>query len=944
MIPNNPYNPASGFSPHSLGPVPGMAPSAPPQMTAADMAYFNRLVENSIARNPMIEQMVAQAASRGLTREESLRFTHNTYGGQLGMGITQAANHVGMIGNGSVVNATYSYGEAIKQSVGRSYFANGVHTMQPQQYGRATMEAQMAMQLQNQMTEQFGDFGMGTVGGLNQEQYAEVVSAIARKKGLGGIVKSVQNASVDQVYAHAQESETSGYVREILQNAKGNTATEKLEFLKKERGGDQVVMDAVSRISNSDSFYTTDKQATEKLKKLAGAVAAGVGQLQDIYTDLNSSELINKLEELTGMQMNDSDETRKAAQKVRQLKQMAVSAAIPQKQFLDTMLVNNQMAGAVAASSFGLDVRDVQAERALGAAFGQSVTPQVVEDGMLHDDVIRQNVQAAGGSMDSFDADYQSSNRQIMLGRMSQQNPNVFGLDGLANGVMSSDPKFVAQAKAIRDRYVNAQNPEERARADMEALALTRRAGLTPGQVARNMKNVDGDFVQKALNNFAVSEAGDTLAIQLRDAGMTGRDALDTQDMLRKRIGASGLAEIAANGSEAFLEKAKELGILQEGDEERIRKMDELDPAGGNKAFLGRQAGLMAEQGLNADYDVHQKNASRIARRKKALADMRLKASQGKGPAWKKFLNTVFTGEADLGNDPDATRVMLDVMTQDQDMRSVLNKSGIGTGREIDFENLLSGDFDFLAEANNTSVSAMAEEMGYDSITAMQRDLAKPGSRNINKFMERYASDDNGNVFSLDPGAMKNRFFKADLVGKMNDSDLSKRMQQAASLSGLVSDKDNMTKFLQTGDYGDLLPSIGDEDREMIKRAAEAGTGDFSDGEDDLAGKMKALGRFGGIGSGQIKMLARLNETSGGALMEDLEGQLKFAQEALAGTGKSIAEGKGGEQEVESYQAIVNQLTEVLEKIKDPSKVDKEDKETLFPHVVVEYMEVRDRK
>jgi len=870
------------------------------------MDYHTMVVQNALANSPLMTSAVRQMVGRGLTHDEAMYATHSSPMGGIARAGMALMDRIQPTSAGSVVNTALNFGDTTRRAMMGGVLMGGIPDSDSAMYGSIGLQAQIQGQLQRAVGQNFGPLGLGRVNGFNQEEFSSIFNAMTRRVGMGDFIRRVDNATEEDVYAHASLNESSPRMRDILQRAAGTTAAEKLRSIETTYAGDTEAQDLTQRLRGTTSFFETDEVAVQKVSDLVKSVTKSLSSISDIYSELQGEELLMKLEDLTGMQISSSDQALQARQAVTRMRSTAGMMGVDERFYMEGVRRLGFDYGNLLSGLPGMDQRHVGMLTNVGTMMAQqfSANAAAAQLDFSADNGLANKLRGLGVSISPFDTTHRIRDDQVMMNRMMELDPTSLALEGLRRGALSYDDDFVSRAAELRRARLRASSPEDLARISSASRELMNSKDVTPGMEIEALNALQNS----AAGRSYAADLVDRAAVTQTDTGMAGRlgGALGLSNGVSRRLaryfredrGATFMADLAGafaagttsdfysaqiDSGEMTLEEASFLErSLMSG---AMSSEDRAELLAGNAAVLSKSAA----GGRSRD-----DRARAAQQRARMQLDSIRKTQEAVGNRKGSFLSRILTaglfGKGAAGVDSDAAkRAFLSAALADPEQGELVRSFGLGEGTEIDFSNGLSRkELSDLARINGTTVSEFADELGL-SPQALVREASRGNSRAAGELRARYGSDMVDGVFSLTPGASKNTFFRMSGDGQQKLEEHLNLMGRAADLRelGILESTGDVDKFLSGTKVRDLAVGelmrlsaqhLSPEEREEFAKQRES----MSSGERRLRGAgnefygsdVGDLLDFNLLEGKQLGMLRDYNNSTQGSILKAAQTQM----------------------------------------------------------------------
>lgn len=337
----------SGYGPTGIGNAP----------TARDMRaqQMNRFRSDRMSSSmQFIDPYVTGAAgttmqaltNAGNSPDAARRAVFQSAGGQVAMDAAMMARRAGFLGQGDPVNYAHNVASGIAGGGFQTTFGG---TMEGRQvHGRGQVSGQGALServstgFQKSLLSNL--YGSGTpdpskLHGFDMEEASGVFNKLARRGVVGEVAHVERNASLQNRLAAGRDGAVDPSIKSALAGVQlsGLSEEKDVEELNKviEKTSDPKIKREMEKIRDSTDAVVISEAEQKKVSKLVESVTKGMASLSDIYGDLSSEELNQKLEEVSGMRITNQSQARQANEMVSQMRGAAVISGMDPRAYAE---------------------------------------------------------------------------------------------------------------------------------------------------------------------------------------------------------------------------------------------------------------------------------------------------------------------------------------------------------------------------------------------------------------------------------------------------------------------------------------------------------------------------------------------------------------------------------------------------------------------------------
>lgn len=812
-------------------------------------------------------------------------------------------------------------------------------------------------------------YGNGTadpasLNGFTMEDASRIFSRVASRGGVGTVGHIIRGASVAERLAAARDSAVDPMIRDGLREFGNNRdmMARLNDADRRHRDGDKGAFMEISRqlkdpklqkeiqaIGQSTDAFRIDAEAPRKFADFVKNLTKGMATLQNIYQEMNSDQLHQTLESLTGMRINDLHQSKRAGVMVGNLTNAAFASGMDPNQFLSMHSMRQAMSQSWVRGVMGTDDRSSSQEKEINASMSAHRSVMAVQLARQ-----QQALEAAGGPRARTEAEIY---KDIEQGQQvfSSQYRGIIDLRGAMPNLSAADR---ARADQISRDFSSATTAQERQILNQRALALVSggdvQAYLKSGTAVENFRNgytgqnaVLNENDRLGMRNQALNTGG--LQAFLRgtaghEFGLSAADANRAAGLITRNIGAGGM--------QSRLRSIANDKSLTAEDRKRLIRESLMGEAGmgGDDAefFLGSFFGPDGTILKGAAFDTtvrlaaaaDREGGSRFAQNAAAESllaeegrnDARTRLLKEDGLSLKGILKAVMSGGMTLGSD-ESMAALLDAYKKEHgvnltvdafDAEGNVMKDASGQVMKINMSDGLRSGIDISRGLTAGAIGHfraaaggnldLAKALGFASEEELIAASSGPGGKQVLKRAVDVLKGTSGMTVG---GAIDNMFAMNDNTrhALLNSDQFFKTPQQLAGARLLFpsladGEMNTLTQSIIEGrkpDFGDLLLNPGDE----------TGKEGFWSAGMRRAGKLLRFGAPGEFshkgGKKMLDLAGRINGADAGSLEGlrslDADGQLSNTLSASAATMRQML--KSGDTEMVTSNGVVK-LTEDL--------------------------------
>lgn len=962
----------SGYGPTGIGNAP----------TARELREqtMNRYRTDRVAESmQFIDPYVSRAGGTAMqalinaknTPDEARRALYQSAGGQAALDAAMLARRSGFLGQGDPVNYARSISSGIagggfQTSFGGTMGGRQVHGM-GHVSGHGAIAERVSMNFAKGLLTDL--YGTGTpdpskMNGFDMEEVGGVFNKLARRGVIGHVAHVERNADMNTRLSAARAGAVDPSIKAALAGVKvsGLSESKDLEEMNKivEATTDPKLKRELEKVRDSTDAVVPNDREHQRLSRMVKSIIEGMSSLSDIYGELSSEELNQKLEQVSGMRITSVAQGRQANAMVNQLRGAAVISGMDPRAFMD---YSGQMQGMLQGDVMragGFDERTATQSKRVTAV----MHTQMISDAAIASKLAQQAAERAEGqgidatAAPTLDEIYEDK-RQGRIQFLDKYKAVAMTQGGLDNFSGAQRDRAAALLQEFRDTE-GLKDPREQAQAramissqlqsewaslyggDFTAAASSRsglaavESAFTDPKKARDLERMAMVGRRNAINMNPVvgmldemgAGGGLAQAEQFRDqlglAGMTDllRDSQgdDTAAVRRqKMLNTLSQAGIEGDSADEFMSRFA-------GSDGRLKDAEGFQKIAG---FVGR-AGW--EGGMSA-YDQSKIGVERMSAVGANSNRVRLRA-EDQSISLNSIATALLTGGADSVSDPESMALMMQAMADegialpqfgavDAQGNPIMKSAAESYATGIDFSNGLTAEGIGKLSSLQGKALDLHSKLGYGSmeemIAASRKDMNVTADA-----LELLQTDEDYVGLNLQ-GDQYNLTAITDEAkeGLMKTGELdayAKKMGGAMLINrslGLT-DEESAAKLKADGGFDSSRFAADDFDGVKGKwlfdgeKRAEMGGG--------LGRVMNLSGLVGRSGDAGMRSLAALDEDE--SLTSRLQEQYAELEKAkLAGGGDLLVNyrGDGGKAESTTIDAAMKSIQDAMDKLAEAS-------------------------
>ena len=637
--------------------------------------------------------------SAGNSPDEARRALFQSAGGQAAMDAAMLARRSGLLGQGDPVNYARNIAQGIAGGGFQTTFGGDMDGRQVHGRGHVSgsgaLSERVSMSFQQSLLDHLYGPGMPDprkLHGFDMEETSGVFNKLARRGVIGEIAHVERNADLNTRLSAAREGAVDPSIKAALSGVQlsGLSEEKDLEELNNiiAATDDPKFKRELEGVRDSTDAVMISDQEAKKVAKLVEGITEGMASLSDIYGELTSEELNQKLEEISGMRITNTSQARQANEMVNQMRGAAKVAGIDPRAYAEyfshqqsllqgdvmraggfdgrtatqsvntTAALNAQMMNDAAVAS-KLSGQAAERAQALGIDAGDAPTPDEIHEDKRQGRVEflekYKAVAMTKGGMDNFSG----AQRERVESLMAE----------FEDTSSISDPREQAEARHfIKTQlegewgalYGDSFSQAEASRAGQLAVAG---AYSTP-QRAREMERMAMEGRRNAINLNPVLGMLDEMGV---DGGM------EQAEQFRDKLGLSGMTDLIRDSKgddPADVRLQKQRNILSqagysedETDEFMSRFFDDegrLQDEEGFKQIAG-YIGRSGWEGGQSDYDQQKVGVERMSAIGADSNRVRLRG-EDQTISLNSIATSLLTGDMQDIHDPESMALMLQAM------------------------------------------------------------------------------------------------------------------------------------------------------------------------------------------------------------------------------------------------------------------------------------------
>lgn len=906
-----------------------------------------------------IDTLIRTQIRNGASPEEARRAAFGSAQGQMMSDSLLGLRRTGFLGQGDPIN----YGRNVLQGVSGGGFslgvidaAGGARSSSQSVMGGGLLAGQASVQMaKDLMTNLYGEGSTDPrrLYGANMEDASSVFRKLAERGALGNIgtlkhfgEKEAKSATaVNDKLENARRQEVDPLIKAALEGTNAENIQSKIQEALK--NGDKQIATALEDIQSSRSMLVMDDKNTKRVADITKETIKGLANLKDVYGELNSDQLLAKMEALTGISVSNKAEARKAAQMTQRITNTAMATGNDPRGVAEMMIMQQGDLQARLAGQFGQEMGQGGAAGGLGKELAGAVNNAINDYAMTAEASARGNAadieKQFGVSITDVSREDIIADTKAQMLTWTGQNKNIMMMSGQAESTLKNDKEFQKKSRSILDRMARAKDENERRVLENEAADLNMQ--YNNGKDAEAMLETDAGkamFKNANMRKMAkLSGANSAMAVRndrsdqiIKDvikSGGVGADKFDSISEAFKRMGVSGMAKLAgADGKlKSAAERQAELDIMVKN---KTLSQEEADAMGAytSSATDAQYAGNIESVGASTarGQSYHDIMIAQAEVDSRTNIQQRERFSDENGVlSLKSIANSILSGP-DKGG--------LQTTTQQMYALAAMQKAGLAGDlkptTEINWDDGLSKkEMDGLRASIGDKNFSMHGRLNFDSEEAMLEATKGEGGADLRRDMMEMLQDDDrlmsgGTTDSMFYGAAD----QAEDVGKraqrMETAMRFGKLQGVEITKDVSSWSDEMKEIMDTGKVskGGIGIKLETDVEQAVYDDNGRGKGNilrtFSDKALDKA-HFKQAGKLVGIADqvndkSTTEAMIEQNNLSGGALLEGLEKQLESMKATQSKGAKIVDTTVDGKQTRLDMDESVQKLTSAIEKLK----------------------------
>jgi hypothetical protein len=698
----------SGFDPTGMGDAPSARSVREQEMKrfrsqqqSASMQFNDPWVRAATSK------LMSSLIKDGNTPDEARRKVFQSRGGQAAMDAFMLARRSGGLGQGDPVNYAHQIATGVASGGFNARFTGTMEGENLVGSGRVSGQGALSERVsgsfqQSLMRNLYGE-GLPQARklyGFDMTETAGVFNKLASRGVIGNVAMVERNAPIARKLAAERDATSDESVKAALSGvnfSEDSSEEERIQQLQTviEATSDPKQKRALEKVLNQKDAVVISEAESKKVARLVDNAVESMSSLSDIYGELNSDELFDKLEEISGTKLTTNAQFRQAREMVSQIKGAAEIAGIDPKAYAEYASFRQAQLNPEISRAMGFDGTSTSKTTAVNAVASREIEDSALVDARVAQDSVNK-LRAAGievsdaPTSDELAEDKRQGVLEFMtdfaavgqarggINRFSgEQKDRVQGLldefDATKN-ILDPQDQYAAR-ETIRDQlegeYEDFYGVDFESLADNAAAQADRAKSYTDPTLSRKMFDDIASGRQTAINVAPVTK-------MLKDMGIAGTEdgegALKKASILRDKVGSVALGDlIEASNTEASPEARlqRQRNILSDTDlsaEEVDEFMkDFFDDSGQVKDTEGFQevAKYMSDSSKGGDqsaYARRQKADKRLATMFGSDARTKLSDKAG-GVSFNSVLDALLTEDGASGiSDPESMVLALQAL------------------------------------------------------------------------------------------------------------------------------------------------------------------------------------------------------------------------------------------------------------------------------------------
>lgn len=300
--------------------------------------------------------------------DETRRAAFQSGGGQLAMDIAMSGRRAGFLGQGDPVNYARNIsagiaGGGFQTTFGGTMEGRAVHGV-GHVSGQGALSERVSLGFAKGMLDNLYGSGMPDprkLHGFDMTEASGVFNRLARRGVIGNAAHVERNADMNTRLAAARDAAVDPSIQAALNdvNLSGLSQEKAFEEMTKliEAESDPKIKRELTKIRDSTDAVVINKSEISKVSKLVETVTAGMASLSDIYGELSSDQLHQKLEEVSGIRITNQTQARRANEMVSQMRGAAAISGMDPRAYAEFSAQQQALLSADVMRAGGFDAR-----------------------------------------------------------------------------------------------------------------------------------------------------------------------------------------------------------------------------------------------------------------------------------------------------------------------------------------------------------------------------------------------------------------------------------------------------------------------------------------------------------------------------------------------------------------------------------------------------------
>jgi hypothetical protein len=532
------------------------------------------------------------------TPDAARRAVFQSAGGQAAMDAAMLARRSGFLGQGDPVNYAHNIASGIAGGGFQTSFGGNMGGRQVHGMGHVSGQGALSERVSSSFSQSLlrNLYGSGTpdpskLHGFDMEEASGVFNKLARRGVIGHVAHVERNADLNTRLGAARDAAVDPSIKAALSgvNLTGASEAERLEELNGIIGktDDPKLKREFEKIRDSTDAVAVNEQESKKVAKLVEAVTQGMASLSDIYGELNSDALHQKLEEVSGMRITNQGQARQAAEMVNQMRGAAKISGMDPRAYAEFYAQQQSLLQGDVMRAGGFDGRTAtQSVNTAAVLNGQMMNDSAIASKLSGQAAMRaQELGIDAGEAPTLDEIYEDK-RQGRVEFLEKYKAVAMTQGGLDN--FSGDQRKRAEALLAEFKSTESiTDPQEQAHArDLITKQLQGEWGALYG----------GDFSQAAASRAGQVAVADAYSDPRRAREMEQMAMVGRRNAINLNPVVGMLEEMGAGGMEQAEQFRDKIGLSGMTDLLRESKSE-----GSAEDRLQKQRNILSQSGMSGD-------------------------------------------------------------------------------------------------------------------------------------------------------------------------------------------------------------------------------------------------------------------------------------------------------------------------------------------------------